>query len=157
MLRWIHVRFTAALLFLSLDSMTKRRLRWMQCPIMDPALAESPAGWLRACERLWGTAATFPVEGGCSAKLSDRHQIPIAERTRKVQMKLATPWAPVVFSSALALIPGSSDALNIGYKTLRERRGIDVIAGLKSAELRGLGWNAKVSAEEVAFMATMLK
>lgn len=56
----------------------------------------------------------------------------MAERVGKVQEALATPWAPVVFSLALTVIPGSDNVLIIGNKTLRERLGIDIMEGLKA-------------------------
>lgn len=69
----------------------------------------------------------------------------------------ATPWAPVVFSLALAIIPGSDNVLILGNKTMRERLGLTfgqiwgtIILGLKSAALRDLGQNAQVLAKEVA-------
>lgn len=60
-------------------------------------------------------------------------------------------------SLALAVIPGRDNVMIIGNKTLRERLGIDIMAGLKRAALRGLGQNAEVSAEKVTIMATIAK
>lgn len=87
----------------------------------------------------------------------DWHQVPIAEQVVKVQVMLATPWASVVFSLALAVTPGRDNVVVIDNKPLRERLGINVLVGLKSAALRGLGQNAEVWAEEVTVMTRMAK
>lgn len=70
---------------------------------------------------------------------------------------LATVWAPVVFSLVFAVTPGSDNALIIGNETLLQQLGIDVMADLDCAALRGLRQNAEVSVKEVAVMATTVK
>lgn len=100
---------------------------------------------------------TFHSVEGYSAQVADGHQGPIADRTGKVQVTLVTPWVSVVFSLVIAVIPGREKVFITENNILRERLGIDVMAGLESAALRGLGQNAEVSAKEVAVMATMAK
>lgn len=91
---------------------------------------------------------TFSFKEVYLAEVADGHQVTIAERTRKVQLTLATPRASVVVILAVVIFPGIGKLHDRGNKTLRERLGIDVMAGLKSAALRGLVQSAGVLTDE---------
>ena len=47
-----------------------------------------------------------------------------------------TPWGPVRFTMPFIVLPGGSDVVIIGQKTLREKLGIDVMAQLKTSVLK---------------------
>lgn len=91
-----------------------------------------------------GLQVTLPSEREYSVEVANELQVPIGERTGKVQVTLATPWAPEVSTLALAIIPERDNVVNIGNKNLREPLGIDVMAGLEGTALCALGQNADV-------------
>ena len=53
--------------------------------------------------------------------------------------KIETPWGPVRFIMSSIVLPGGSDAVIIGQKTVREKLGIDVMAQLHASVLTAHG------------------
>ena len=59
--------------------------------------------------------------------LADGRAVPVEGQTCLLTAIIMTPWAPVTFRLALAVMPGEDDLLSLGSKTLREELSIGVM------------------------------
>ena len=63
-------------------------------------------------------------------------QCDIVTQSCPLYLTIETPWGPVRFTMPFIVLPGGGDVVIFGQKTLREKRGIDVMAQLKASVLK---------------------
>ena len=80
------------------------------------------------------TALTQAFVGHARAVTCD-----IVTQSCPLRLTIETPWEPVRFTMPFIVLPGGGDVVIIGQKTLREKRGIDVMAQLKASVLKTHG------------------
>ena len=87
------------------------------------------------------TALTQVFVGHAHVVTSFGQKCDIVTQSCPLHLMIAAPWGPVRVQLTMTFIvlPGGGDMIIIGRNTLREKRGIDVMAQLKASVLKAHG------------------
>ena len=85
------------------------------------------------------TALTWAFVGHARVVTSLGQECDIETQSFQLVLTIETPWGSVRFTMPFIVLPGRSDVVIIGQKTLREKLGIDVMTQLKASVLKAHG------------------
>ena len=103
-----------------------------------------------------GTRIVYPMTKTAKARVADGRELAIKNQTRRMNVTILTPWAPVEVTLSLAVLPGIDDVLIIGSKSMRERLGVEIMASLKDSIVRKTS-DRSISPDEMAEVAVATK
>ena len=90
---------------------------------------------LRRQPGMMQTALTQAFVGHARVVTSLGQECDIVTQSCPLHLTIETPWGPVRFTMPFIVLPGGGDVVIIGWKPLREKLGIDVMAQLKASVL----------------------